>query len=54
MNDIAVTLTDNKKYIKIDEYKALLTEEKSTESIEYKERLIDYDEDYESYDLYLD
>ena len=55
MNDTAITLTDNKRYIKVDEYEALLAEEKNnTESIEYEERLIDYDENYESYDLYLD
>jgi len=43
---------DNKRYTKVDEYEALLIEEDSTESIEYEERLINYDEDYESYDLY--
>ena len=33
----------------------LLAEEKnSIKSIEYEERLIDYDEDYESYNPYLD
>jgi len=54
MNDTAVTPTNNKRYIKVDEYEALLAEEKSTESIEYEKRLIDFDEDYESYDPYLD
>ena len=53
INDTAITPTDNKKYTKVDEYKAFLTEEDSTKSIEYEERLIDYDEDYESYDSYL-
>jgi len=52
MNNIAVTSTDNKRYTKINEYEALFTKEDSTESVKYKERLIDYDEDYESYDLY--
>ena len=46
--------TDNKRYTKVDEYEALLVEEDSTENIKYKERLINYDKDYESYDLYLD
>ncbi len=54
MNDIMVTFTDNKRYIKVDEYEALFTEEDNTESIKYKERLINYDEDYENYDLYQD
>ncbi len=54
MNETAVTPTDNKRYIRINEYKILLIKENSTESIEYEERLIDYDEDYESYDPYLD
>ena len=53
MNDIAVTSIDNKRYTKVDEYEALLVEENSTESIEYKKRLIDYNKEYESYDLYL-
>src|SRR6266540_4266055 len=48
MEDTAVTPTDNKRYTKVDEYEAFLDEEKN--SIEYKEKLIDYDEDYESYD----
>ncbi len=52
MNDTAVIFTDNKRYIKVDEYEAFLVKEDNTESIEYKERLIDYDENYESYDLY--
>ncbi len=47
---------DNKRYTKIDKYEALLAEkeENSTESVEYEERLIDYDEDYKSYNPYLD
>ena len=52
MKDITVTPTDNKRYIRVDEYEAFLTEEEN--GIEYKEKLIDYDEDYESYDPYLD
>ena len=52
MEDIAVTLTDNKRYTKVDEYKALLDKEEN--GIEYIEKLINYDEDYESYDPYLD
>ena len=52
MNDTAITPTSNKRYTKVDEYEALLTEEEN--GIKYKEKLIDYDEDYESYDLYLD
>jgi len=55
MNDTAVTPTDNKRYTKVDKYEALLVEEENgIESIKYKERLIDYDKDYESYNLYLD
>ncbi len=54
MNDTVVTSTNNKKYIKIDEYKALFIKEKSNENVEYKKRLIDYDKNYESYDLYQD
>jgi len=54
MNDTAVIFTDNKRYIKVDEYEALLIEEDNTKSIEYEERLIDYNEDYESYNPYLD
>ena len=54
MNDTAVIFTDNKRYIKVDEYKALFAEENSIKSIEYKERLIDYDKDYESYVSYQD
>jgi len=53
MNNTAVTLTDNKKYTKVNEYETLLAEEDSTENIEYKEQLIDYNENYKSYDLYL-
>ena len=52
MKDTAVTLTDNKRYTKVDKYEALLDEEEN--GIKYKEKLIDYDEDYKSYDLYLD
>ncbi len=52
MKDTAVIPTDNKRYIKVNEYEALLDEEKN--DIEYVEKLIDYDEDYESYDPYLD
>ena len=52
MNDIAVILTDNKRYTKVDEYEALLDVKEN--SINYEERLIDYNEDYENYDLYLD
>jgi len=51
MKDTAVTSTDNKRYTKVDEYEALFTEEEN--SIEYMKRLIDYDENYESYDPYL-
>ncbi len=54
MNNIAVTLTDNKRYTKVNKYEALLVKKDSTESIKYKERLIDYDKDYESYNPYLD
>jgi len=54
MNDTAVTPTNNKRYTKVDEYKALFAKEDSTKSIEYEERLIDYEEDYEDYDPYLD
>jgi len=52
MEDTAVTLTDNKRYTKVDEYEALFNEEEN--GIEYEEKLIDYDENYESYDPYLD
>ncbi len=52
MNDTAITFTNNKKYTKVDEYEAFFIEEDSTKSIEYKERLIDYNENYESYDSY--
>ncbi len=54
MNDITVILINNKRYMKVDEYEALFVEEDSTESVEYKERLIDYNKDYESYDPYQD
>jgi len=51
-----VSPASNKRYTKVDEYEALLVkeEENSTESIKYEERLIDFDEDYKSYDPYLD
>ncbi len=49
VNDTAVIPISNKRYIKIDEYETLLAKENSTESIKYKERLIDYEDD----DLYL-
>jgi len=49
INDTVVNLISNKRYIKVDKYEALLAEEN-----EYEERLIDYNEDYESYDPYLD
>ncbi len=52
MEDTAVTPTDNKRYTKVDEYEALLDEEENGN--EYEEKLIDYDENYECYDLYLD
>ena len=52
MNDIAVIPIDNKRYIKVNEYEALLDEKENR--IKYEEKLIDYDEDYESYDPYLD
>ncbi len=54
MNDTVVTFTNNKRYTKVNEYKAFLIEEDSTKSIRYEEKLIEYDEDYESYDLYLE
>ncbi len=55
MNVIAITPTNNKRYTKVDEYEALLTEEESViEEVEYEERLIDYNKDYKSYDPYLD
>ncbi len=52
VEDTAVIPTDNKRYTKVNEYEALLDEEKN--GIKYEEKLIDYDEDYESYDPYLD
>jgi len=52
MKDTAVTPTNNKRYTRVDEYEAFLTKEEN--SIEYEEKLIDFDEDYESYDPYLD
>ncbi len=54
MNNIIVIFINNKRYTKVNEYEALLVEEDNTENIKYEERLIDYDEDYKSYDLYLD
>ncbi len=33
--------------MKVNKYETLLTEENSTKSIKYEERLIDYNEDYE-------
>ncbi len=53
MNDTVIISTNNKRYTKVDEYEVLLAEEDSTESIEYEERLIDFDKDYETYDPYL-
>ncbi len=50
--ETAVTPTDNKRYTKVDEYEALLDGKEN--GIKYEKKLIDYDEDYESYDLYLD
>ncbi len=55
MTDIMVTSIDNKRYIKIDEYEAFLTKKNSnnsTESIEYKERLIEYEKDYKGFNSY--
>ncbi len=52
MEDTAVTPTDNKRYTRVNEYEALLDEEEK--GVEYIEKLIDYNEDYESYDPYLD
>ena len=52
MKNTAVTPTDNKRYTKVDEYEALLDEEEN--GVKYVKKLIDYDENYESYDLYLD
>ncbi len=52
IKDTAVISTDNKRYTKVDEYEALFIEEEN--SIKYIEKLIDYDEDYESYNPYLD
>ena len=54
MNDIAVIPTNNERYTKVDEYEAFLAEEDSTESIEYEERVIEFDKDYESYNPYQD
>ena len=46
---------NKKRYTKVDKYKALFAEkENGIESIEYEEKLIDYDEDYEGYDPYQD
>ncbi len=52
--DMAVTLTDNKRYTKINKYEVLLVEEDGLESIEYEERLIEYEKNYEDYNPYLD
>ncbi len=52
MKDTAITPIDNKKYTKVDEYEAFLIEEEN--GIKYEEKLIDYNEDYKSYDPYLD
>ena len=52
IKDTAVTPTDNKRYTKVDEYEALFDEEEN--GVEYVEKLIDYNEDYKSYDPYLD
>ncbi len=55
MKDIAVTFTDNKRIIKINEYKALFTEKNNNnaiKSIKYKKRLINYEENYEKFILY--
>ncbi len=56
MKDIAVVPTNNKRYIKVNEYETLLAEEEENgiKNVEYEERLIDYDENYKSYDLYLE
>ncbi len=54
MNNIIVTSINNKRYTKVNKYEAFLIEEDSTENIEYEERLINYDENYEGYDLYQD
>ncbi len=57
MSDIIVVVTNNKKYIKIDKYKVLLAKKnsnKSTESVEYKERLIKYEKNYEKFNSYQD
>ena len=55
MNDIIVIPTDNKRYIKINEYEAFLAKENSNnfiKSIKYEERLIKYNKDYKGFDLY--
>jgi len=54
INDTAVTSTNNKRYTKVDEYKALLIKEDNTESVEYEKKLIEYIENYKSYDPYQD
>jgi len=52
MKNTAVILTNNKRYTRVDEYETFLMEEEN--GIEYEERLIDFDKDYESYNPYLD
>ncbi len=52
MKNTAVTLTNNKRYTKVDKYEAFLDAEEN--GVEYTEKLIDYNKDYESYDPYLD
>ncbi len=52
---MVVISTNNKRIVKINEYKALLIKKNSNNStkiIEYKERLIKYEENYEKFDLY--
>ncbi len=55
MNDMAIVSNDNKKYIKVNEYEALLVEGNNnnlTKSIKYEERLVKYEEDYKGFDSY--
>ncbi len=54
INDTAVTSTNNKRYTKVDEYKVLFTKEDNIKSVEYEEKLIEYEENYESYNPYQD
>ena len=52
---MVVISTNNKRIVKINEYKALFIKKNSNNStkiIEYKERLIKYEENYEKFDLY--